>query len=100
MLAQLQQTYESQGVKFVSLTIEDKDTPSAIEAWLKKAGAPGLLTGKASRNAAAQLHKLGGEDFGPIPSTVFITPSGTVSQVIVGAVGHGQLEQAVLAIKP
>lgn len=100
MLAQLQTTYESQGVKFLSLTVESKDTQSAVDAWLKKAGAPGLMTAKASRTAGDQLHKLGGEEFGPIPSTVFVTASGKVSQVIVGAVGHDQLEQAVIAIKP
>jgi hypothetical protein len=98
VLAQLKQKYESRGVYFVSLTLEENDTRQAVTDWLERANATGLRSGRASDGTAKKLHEFGGQRYGPIPSNVFLSSNGDVVEVMIGARGHDVLEQAVQRI--
>jgi len=100
VLAQLKQDYESRGVYFVSLSIEKEDSREKVASWLRKAGAAGLTTGRASLSATERLHEVGGQEPGPVPANVYITPEGRVSRVMIGRASEAKMAEAIEAIAP
>jgi hypothetical protein len=100
VLAKLKADYARERVAFLSLTIESADTQAAVEEWLDGAGAANLTAGRASMDTMRKLIEMGGEEPGPVPATVFITPEGNVTRAIIGRADHDELVAAIEAIVP
>ena len=98
MLASLKKKYEGKGVYFISLTIEPKDDAAAVDNWLKRAGAEGLNSARASDSLRDKLIRMGGAEPGAIPANVMISRTGEVTRSLVAPFNHEELEAAIAAL--
>ncbi len=91
-LASVAEEYKSKGVRFFALTVWNDDQPKVTE-WMNKYKAPGVAAGTASDAGAAELHSRAGRELRSIPSTVVISPDGTIKQIL-GAASRSEFDKA------
>jgi hypothetical protein len=94
----MQRKYESRGVSFLLLNLSHGDGESEgeelVTRWLTGRGGEDLPVAVEHRETTKRLHRLGGQEFNTIPSTVLLTREGKVSDIL-GIYQPAELEAAI-----
>jgi hypothetical protein len=82
----MQHKYGPRGVSFLLLNLSHKpgvgEGEDVVKPWLVERGGADLTAAVEDRDTTVRLHRLAGQDFNTIPSTVLLTRDGKVSDIL------------------